>query len=69
MPTLIAQTLLHQRKAREHSNEAQHAVRAMLVANRETYRDEALHHQSMARFHAERAWVGLLSLLLIDPII
>jgi hypothetical protein len=69
MPTVRNQTILHQRYAKEHAHEAQHAVRALLVADRDCYREQALHHQSMARFHAERAWVGLLSLLLIDPII
>jgi hypothetical protein len=51
----------------EHAYEAQTPCGA--VANRDCYREQALHHQSMAKFHAERAWVGLLSLLLIDPII
>lgn len=68
MPTVWDQTLLHQRKAREHAYEAQYAV-ARITEKDDFHYDQALHHQSMSRFHAERAWIGLLSLSLGDPII
>lgn len=65
-----AQACHHQREAAHHALQAHNARSCMWVTpRREHYRNLAVHHQSMARFHHERAWMFLLSLLLRDPII
>ena len=64
--TIQELAIYHQLRAQMH---ARQAMWSHIGNNNRVHHDVARHHQRMADFHHERAWVFLLSLLLRDPII